>query len=210
MVSFDVLFAFVLTTAIMAFVPGPAVLYAMARTVASGRRAGLLAALGIHLGTYVHIASTSAGLSALFRAMPALYVGVKLAGAAYVVWIGISMMRSTIGADKTSRAAAPRSGSRAFVESVFVEILNPTTALFFLAFLPQLVNAGSAVPHWAQLAMLGTAVGFVFTLADVTYVLLASTVLEQLKRSSHLEARCRQVGGLLLMGLGVQMVLRAS
>lgn len=208
MPSSDVVLAFVLTTAIVAFVPGPAVLYTMARTVACGRRAGLLAALGIHIGTYVHIALTAAGLSALFRALPALYVGVKFAGAAYLVWIGISMLRARIEMEAHPVLAAPPSGTKAFRESIAVEILNPTTSLFFLAFLPQLVTAESALPLWAQLALLGTAVGFVFTVADVSYVILAAFTLERLKRSTCLEGRLRRTGGVLLMGLGLHLVLR--
>jgi threonine/homoserine/homoserine lactone efflux protein len=208
MPSLDVLLAFAITTAIFAFIPGPAMLYAAARTMAGGRKAGLMAVFGIHLGAYAHIIAAAAGLSALFHAVPVAYTGVKLAGAAYLIWLGISLFRSKDLEAESEAGTAPRSGRRAFIESVTVEILNPKTAIFFLAFLPQFVDSTAGLPIWAQLAILGTAVNLIFTFADVVSVLLADVILARLKRSSGVQALVRKAGGTVLIGLGAHLALQ--
>ena len=206
MPSLDVLLAFAVTTAIFAFIPGPAMLYAAARTMAGGRKAGLMAVLGIHLGAYAHIIAAAAGLSALFHAVPVAYTCVKLAGAFYLVWLGISLFRSPD--PQAENTAAPTGGRRAFLQSVTVEILNPKTAIFFLAFLPQFVDSAAALPIWAQLAILGTVVNLIFTFADVVSVFLADVILARLKRSSGVQALVRKAGGMILIGLGAHLALQ--
>lgn len=206
MPSLDVLFAFAVTTAIFAFIPGPAMLYSAARTMAGGRAAGLMAVLGIHLGAYVHIVAAAAGLSALFHAVPVAYTGVKLAGAAYLVWLGISLFRSTQMREGTG--GVPKGGRRAFLESITVEVLNPKTAIFFLAFLPQFVDAGAGLPIWGQLAILGMVVNLIFTFADIVTVLLADVIQARLKRSSGAQRLVRRAGGTILIGLGAHLALQ--
>ena len=125
MPSTELLIAFFVTTAIFAYIPGPAMLYAAAQTIARGRWSGLMATLGIHLGCYVHVMAAAAGLSVLFHAVPVLYLVVKLAGAAYLVWLGISMLRAKAeGGDAALPALEAKSGRRAFLESITVEVLN--------------------------------------------------------------------------------------
>lgn len=208
MPSLDVLFAFAVTTAIFAFIPGPAMLYAAARTMAGGRAAGLMAVLGIHLGAYAHIIAAAAGLSALFHAVPVAYTAVKLAGAAYLVWLGISLFRSKDTPEENAAGVAPKGSRRAFLQSVTVEVLNPKTAIFFLAFLPQFVESGAGLPIWLQLAILGTAVNVIFTFADIVTVLLADVILARLKRSSGVQRLVRRAGGTILVGLGAHLVLQ--
>lgn len=208
MPSLDVLLAFAVTTAIFAFIPGPAMLYAAARTMAGGRTAGLMAVLGIHLGAYAHIIAAAAGLSALFHAVPVAYTCVKLAGAAYLIWLGISLFRAKDAVEDSTADGAPKGGRRAFVQSVTVEILNPKTAIFFLAFLPQFVDSGAGLPIWAQLAILGTMVNLIFTFADVVSVLLADVILARLKRSSGVQSLVRKAGGTVLIGLGAHLALQ--
>ncbi|MGQ3210137.1 MAG: LysE family translocator [Shinella sp.] len=208
MPSLDVLLAFAVTTAIFAFIPGPAMLYAAARTMAGGRAAGLMAVLGIHLGAYAHIIAAAAGLSALFHAVPVAYTCVKLAGAAYLIWLGISLFRSTDTGEDDAAGSAPKGGRRAFAQSVTVEILNPKTAIFFLAFLPQFVDSGAGLPIWVQLAILGTMVNLIFTFADVVSVLLADVILARLKRSSGVQSLVRKAGGTVLIGLGAHLALQ--
>ncbi|WP_439614770.1 LysE family translocator [Shinella sp.] len=208
MPSLDVLLAFAVTTAIFAFIPGPAMLYAAARTMAGGRKAGLMAVFGIHLGAYAHIIAAAAGLTALFHAVPLAYTGVKLLGAAYLIWLGISLFRSKDVEAESEAGAAPRNGRRAFIESVTVEVLNPKTAIFFLAFLPQFVDSTAGLPIWAQLAILGTVVNLIFTFADVVSVLLADVILARLKRSSGVQALVRKAGGTVLIGLGAHLALQ--
>jgi threonine/homoserine/homoserine lactone efflux protein len=208
MPSLDVLFAFAVTTAVFAFIPGPAMLYAAARTMAGGRAAGLMAVLGIHLCAYAHIVAAAAGLSALFHAVPVAYTAVKLAGAAYLIWLGISLFRLKDTPEENVAGVAPKGSRRAFLQSVTVEVLNPKTAIFFLAFLPQFVESGAGLPIWLQLAILGTAVNVIFTFADIVTVLLADVILARLKRSSGVQRLVRRAGGTILVGLGAHLALQ--
>lgn len=210
MPSTELLLAFFATTAIFACIPGPAMLYAAARTLADGRRAGLLATLGIHLGGYVHVISAAAGLSIVFHAVPLLYMAVKLAGAAYLVWLGIVMFRSRGEDGAAPSPIRPRSGQRAFVESVTVEALNPKTAIFFMAFLPQFVDPSAGATLWMQFLVLGTIVNLMFSATDVVCVLLASAILNRLRRSSRGQRIMRRAGGSILVGLGAHIVLQRS
>ena len=170
------LITFFITTALFAFIPGPAMLYAAAQTMARGRWSGLMATLGIHIGGYVHVAAAAGGLSILFHAVPTLYLAVKLTGAAYLIWLGISLFCRKAQEHAPLPEADPKSVRRAFAESVVVEVLNPKTAFFFIAFLPQFVDASAALPVWAQFLILGTVVNLVFSSADVLCVVLASAV----------------------------------
>jgi threonine/homoserine/homoserine lactone efflux protein len=210
MSSLDLLLTFIVTTAIFAFVPGPAMLYAAARTLAGGRAAGFMASLGIHLGGYAHVIAAAAGLSILFHAVPTLYMAVKLAGAAYLVWLGISLFRSRAQDDAALPGAVTRSGRRAFAQSIAVEILNPKTAIFFLAFLPQFADPAAGLPIWGQLLILGTIVNLTFALADVVCVLLASVVMSRLRRSGRAQRLMQRMGGTALIGLGAHLALQRS
>jgi threonine/homoserine/homoserine lactone efflux protein len=142
MPSLDLLIAFAVATLIFAFMPGPAMLYAAAQTVARGRKGGFMAAFGIHCGGYVHVLGAMLGLSALFEHVPVLYTAIKIAGALYLVWLGIAMIRAKPDGEALPKIAA-RGPYQAFAGSIAVEVLNPKAALFFLAFLPQFVNAGA-------------------------------------------------------------------
>lgn len=167
-----------------------------------------MAALGIHLGCYVHIVAAAAGLSVLFQAIPTLYFAVKLAGAAYLVWLGVGLFRSKSASETEQVQVRSRSGRRAFAESVTVEVLNPKTAIFFLAFLPQFVDASAAYPVWLQLAIFGVIIHAMFSFADVVCVLLASLVIELMKRSGHVQRWVRRAGGTILVGLGAHLAFQ--
>jgi threonine/homoserine/homoserine lactone efflux protein len=203
----ELLIAFLAATAVFAYMPGPAMLYAAAQTMSGGRSAGLVASLGIHLGGYAHVIAAAAGLSVLFHAVPVLYTLVKLAGAAYLVWLGIRLIRQAGEASLAPPRAGSASGRPAFLESVAVEVLNPKTALFFLAFLPQFTDASAALPIWMQLLLLGTIVNLMFSSADLICVLLAGAALERLRRSSRAQRIARRAGGAILIGLGVNLAL---
>jgi threonine/homoserine/homoserine lactone efflux protein len=208
--SFDILLAFVATTAIFAFIPGPAMLYAAARTLAGGRRAGIMASLGIHLGCYAHVTAAAAGLSVLFHAVPALYLVVKLAGAGYLIWLGVAMFRQVPTAESESPVLPAKSARRAFIESVTVEVLNPKTALFFLAFLPQFVDPSASLPVWTQLLVLGTLVNLIFSAADLVCVFLAGTLSKRLQRSALAQRWLQRAGGTVLVGRGLNVALQRS
>jgi threonine/homoserine/homoserine lactone efflux protein len=207
MPSTDLILAFLAAAAVFAYMPGPAMLYAAARTISAGRWSGLLAALGIHLGGYVHVVAAAAGLSVLFHAVPTLYTIVKLAGAAYLIWLGVRLFRQSDAPSAALQEIGARSARRAFLDSVAVEVLNPKTALFFLAFLPQFTDPSAALPIWAQLLIFGTVVNAMFSSADLLCVALAGAAVERLRRSSHLQRVARKLGGTILIGLGANLAL---
>lgn len=211
MPSTDILLAFFVTSAVFAFIPGPAMLYVAARTLAADRRAGLMATLGIHVGCYGHVVAAAAGLSVLFHLVPPLYLAVKLAGAAYLVYLGIRMFRvARSGAGTPEAMLGQKSGVRAFGESMLVEILNPKTAIFFLAFLPQFVDQAASLPVWLQFLILGTLVNVMFTVADIACVLAASTITSRLSRVSSLQSNLQRAGGAVLVGLGLHVAFQRT
>jgi len=204
MASWETLAAFATLTLLVAYFPGPALLYTAAQTIAHGRRAGFMAMLGIHLGCYVHVAAAAFGLSAVFKHVPELYVAVKLAGALYLVWLGIGMIRTKL-AQADGPVAPPKTVKRALTDSFIVEILNPKVALFFIALLPQFVDPSASLPVWAQFLILGTIVNFAFSSADLVTVLGASVVVSRMKQTKAGFALGRWLGGSLMIGLGVKL-----
>ena len=206
MPGLDLLIPFAMATAVFAYFPGPALLYTAAQTLARGRRAGFMAALGIHLGCYLHVFAAALGLSAVLEYVPQLYLTLKVIGAIYLVWLGITMWRQEATAsgaallpDKTTR--------RALLESMIVEILNPKVAIFFLAFLPQFVDPAASLPVAWQFLLLGTIVNAAFSSADIVTVLLADRIVVYLRRSGHGLGIAKRLGGGALIGLGVHLAL---
>jgi threonine/homoserine/homoserine lactone efflux protein len=208
MPSTDLLIAFFTAAAIFAFIPGPGILYAAAQTVAGGRSAGLLGTLGLALGGYLHVITAAAGLSVVFHAVPPLYAAVKLVGAAYLVWLGISMIRAKATGADGAPVVARKTGKRALVEGITVEMLNPKTAMFFLAFLPQFTAPAASLPVWAQFMILGSIVNLMFALADVVAVLLASSVLSRLGSANRIQRTVQQLGGGIMVALGIRLALQ--
>jgi threonine/homoserine/homoserine lactone efflux protein len=210
MPSIELLIAFAVTTALFAYIPGPSMIYAAAQTMARGRWSGLMAALGIHLGCYVHVFAAAAGLSLLFHAVPMLYLVVKLAGAGYLIWLGISMVRAKASGEASLPGIGPKSARRAFFESITVEVLNPKTAIFFVAFLPQFIDASASLPIWLQFVILGTIVNLIFSSADIVCVFLAGALISRLRQSSRYQRLMQRAGGALLVGLGAHLALQRS
>ena len=204
----DLLIAFFTAAAIFAFIPGPGILYAAAQAMAGGRSVGLSGTLGLALGGYVHVAAAAAGLSVVFHAVPALYAAVKLIGAAYLVWLGISMIRARHAGADGAPVVARKTCKRAFVEGITVEVLNPKTAMFFMAFLPQFTDPAASLPVWTQFVVLGSVVNLMFSIADVMAVLLASSVVARLGRASRLQQRAQQAGGGIMVALGIRLALQ--
>lgn len=204
MASWETLFAFATVTILVAYFPGPALLYTAAQTISHGRRAGFMAALGIHLGCYVHVMAAAFGLSAVFKHVPELYVAVKIAGALYLVWLGIGMIRSQLAA-ANAPITPPKTVKRALLDSFIVEILNPKVALFFIALLPQFVDPAGSLPVWAQFLILGTVVNFAFSSADIVTVFGASSVMRLMKKTRAGFAFGRWLGGSLMIGLGLKL-----
>lgn len=207
MPSIELLVAFLIATSIFAYMPGPAMLYTAAQTMARGRKAGWLAALGIHVGGYAHVAAAALGLAVLFDLVPVLYIVLKLAGAAYLIWLGIKLFLSKQPITTSTAIIDAKSPRRAFWESVTVEVLNPKTAVFYLAFLPQFTDPNAAFPIWVQLFVLGTVVNIVFSSADVLCVLLADKVTSFVRTSQSAGRFVQRVGGSILIALGLNVAL---
>jgi len=205
MPSYDILIAFIIATALFGYMPGPALLYASARTIAGGRKAGFMAALGLHIGGYVHVFAAAFGLAALFALIPILYTVLKFAGAAYLGFLGIKLIISQSKHDAIAQDVAQKSPRRAFFESMTVEILNPKTAIFYLAFLPQFTDAAAHFPIWLQLVILGIVVNIVFSSADVICVFLANKIATTFKKSQSANRWAERLGGSLLVGLGTHL-----
>jgi len=183
-------------------VPGPAVLYIFARSVEQGRTAGLVSILGIHTATLVHVAAAALGLSALLASSALVFSVVKYAGAAYLIWIGLRKLFAPSHAPDTEDMPPARSRARLFREGFIVNLLNPKTALFFLAFLPQFVEIerGHVAMQIAFLGVLLTAMGIV---TDSSYALAAGTAGNWLKQSPGYLKTERWVSGFVFIGLGL-------
>lgn len=195
---------FVSTTVLLLIIPGPAVLYIVAQSVEHGRRAGLAAVGGIHVGSTVHVAAATAGLSALLVSSAVAFSAVKLVGAAYLIFLGVQRLIGRGEEGGSPNAAEPHLG-RIFRQGIVVNVLNPKTALFFFAFLPQFVDpAHSAAPQIALLGLLWILVGLC---TDGLYALLSGSVGAAVRRRPGFARVQRAVTGIVLIGLGIAAAL---
>jgi threonine/homoserine/homoserine lactone efflux protein len=189
-------------------IPGPAVLYIVSRSVDQGRAAGLASVCGIHVGTLLHVAAAALGLSALLVSSALAFDTVRYVGAAYLVWLGVQRLLARDELAGPARAGGDRLG-RIFAQGVVVNVLNPKTALFFFAFLPQFVDASAGrVP--LQVAVLGATFVGLGLVTDGLYALLASTGAGFLRRRRRVARASRLVSGGVLVGLGVTTALAGS
>ena len=211
MISTEHLGTFLVATALFAYIPGPATMYTAAQTIARGRSAGWMTALGLHIGGYAHVIAAALGLSVLFTVVPVLYSIVKLVGAAYLIWIGVQLFRSTLDLNQNDAIVkADVSPVRAFWQSITVEVLNPKTAVFYIAFLPQFTDPAGALPLWGQLVILGIFVNIAFSSADVVCVLLASSIVRYFNKSPSAGRIAPRIGGCMLIALGVNLALNGQ
>ncbi|QYC38945.1 Homoserine/homoserine lactone efflux protein [Nonomuraea coxensis DSM 45129] len=180
-------------------VPGPAVLYIVTRTVAQGRSAGLISVLGVHAGSVVHVAAAALGLSALLAASATAYTVVKWGGVAYLVWLGVRNLVRRGGGGEEAVELRVQSKRRLFWEGVVVNVLNPKTAIFFLAFLPQFTTA--AAPIGPQILLLGLLWIVLGMASDGTYAMLASALAGRLRASARVQRRLEVGSGLVYLGL---------
>ena len=183
--------------------PGPGIFYVAARTLAGGRGEGLASSFGTGLGGLVHVAAGAVGVSALVMASAEAFTILKLAGALYLVWIGIKAIREArqpFEAKVTTTGAA-----RAFREGIVVEALNPKTAAFFLAFLPQFVDP-SAGPVWLQFLLLGLISVVLNTAVDVVVAMLASRARSIAVGRPTLLRRLRTGAGGAIAALGLALL----
>jgi threonine/homoserine/homoserine lactone efflux protein len=203
MIDIGNLMLYLAAATIIAVTPGPGIFYCAARTLSGGSADGLASSFGTGLGGLVHVVAGALGVSAIVMASAEAFTVLKFVGAAYLVWLGIRTLREArIRVDLTALPAT--SPAKAFREGVVVEALNPKTAAFFLAFVPQFVD-----PAQGQIALQFVVLGVISvtlnTLADVVVVFLADRVRAGGLRRPGLVRRMREGSGLVLCGLGLTL-----
>ena len=199
---------FLAAALVLALLPGPSIFYVSTRSLAAGRLEGLASGAGTGIGGMVHVAAGAAGVSAIVLASAKLFALMKLAGAVYLVWMGIGMIRSARRDAAMLQAVEvlPANPRRAVVDGIFVEALNPKTAAFFLAFLPQFVDLsrGHVALQFAALGLVSVALN---TSADLAVALVAGAVRGSLSGRGEMIARVRQGAGGLMLVLGLDLLL---
>jgi threonine/homoserine/homoserine lactone efflux protein len=200
---------------VLAVTPGPGIFYVAARSLAGGRAEGVISSFGTGLGGMVHVVAGSLGVSAVVLANAELFTALKLIGAAYLVWIGLRTIQSARREASTALdgepARPPMGVRRAFREGVLVEALNPKTAAFFLAFVPQFVDPakGSVAVQFVVLGFVSVALN---TLVDIAVAFAASGVRQGAAARPVLIRRLREASGgaMIALGLGLSLAKRPA
>ena len=192
---------FVAASLVLLVIPGPAVLFIVARSGAQGRRAGLVSVLGVHTASIVHVLAAVAGVSAVVVASSLAFTAVKVVGGCYLIFLGLKSLRN---ARTASAASAPkiRATKQLFAEGFLVSLLNPKVALFFLAFLPQFVERGNG-PIWSQTLLLGLLYIALGLCSDSMYALLGARLGSRFSGHAARVRATRYAEGGILIGLGV-------
>jgi threonine/homoserine/homoserine lactone efflux protein len=194
---------FLAAALLLAITPGPGIFYVLARTLAGGRREGIHSSLGTFIGGLFHVFAAALGVSAILAASAVAFHTVKYAGAAYLVFLGIRMIRTR---DAEMTLAAARSQG-AFRQGIFTEALNPKTALFFLSFIPQFI-APERGHVFFQFIILGAISVILNTTVDLVVVLLAAPLERKLKSSPRFRSRQRVASGVGMISLGAYVALK--
>lgn len=196
---------FLSAATLLAVAPGPGMLYVLSRTLAGGRREGILSSLGTFFGGLVHVIAAATGLSLILATSAIAFSLVKYLGAAYLIYLGGRMILQASREEEVElpSTAPPRSP---FWQGIATEALNPKTALFFLAFIPQFVNRHAGGVFW-QLILLGAISVTLNTTCDLLVTLLAAPIGARLRASANLRRRQRTATGLTLIGLGAYVAL---
>jgi threonine/homoserine/homoserine lactone efflux protein len=198
---------FVGAALLLLVVPGPSVLYVVTQSVSHGRRAGIASVAGITTGTLVHIAAATVGLSALLASSAVAFDVVKYLGAAYLIVVGLRRLLGLEHAPE-ERARPTRDLGRLYRQGIVVNTLNPKTALFFLAFLPQFVDPSHGAA-WAQILALGLLFAALGFCSDGVWAVVAGTLGDRLRRSRRFPSVQRYVSGSVFVGLGAVAALSA-
>lgn len=195
------LLAFVIASLILAIIPGPAVIYLMTQTLSRGRKAGLASVGGVALGNFMNAATASFGLAALLATSATAFFLIKMTGAVYLVYLGIKALRRK----SELSPAVPRKESQSrelFLDAVLVAFLNPKTALFFAALLPQFADANAKSPLTQNLIFAGVFIGIAFC-TDTLYVLTASGLRDAVARGARWARLGRYLSAATFIALGV-------
>jgi threonine/homoserine/homoserine lactone efflux protein len=203
MISSQSFLLFFAAALLVAITPGPGIFYIAARTLAGGRSEGLASSIGLGLGGLVHVVAGAAGLSALVMASAEAFTVLKLAGGVYLIWLGLKTWREARIAEPVEvRTSGAR---RALREGILVEALNPKTAAFFLAFIPQFIDPSADVA--VQSAGLGLISVVLNTSVDLIVTIWAAKARAGLTKRPSLIARLRQLSGAVMCGLGATLLL---
>ena len=208
MVGLQTFLLFLAAALLVAITPGPGIFYIVARTLAGGRKEGLASSMGLGLGGLVHVFGGALGVSALIMASAEAFTVLKIAGAAYLIWLGLKTWREACIVEPSEvRTTGVR---RALREGVVVEALNPKTAAFFLAFIPQFVDPAANVA--AQFVVLGLISVVLNTSVDLIVTHWAARARDGLAKRPSFVARTRQLSGAVMCGLGATLLVarRAS
>ena len=198
------LILFLSAALLLAVAPGPGMLYVLARSLAGGRREGILSALGTFVGGMVHVFAAAAGVSVVLARSAVAFATVKYAGAAYLCFLGIRMI---VAARRDSDDLPLQSATRVrnpFWQGIATEVLNPKTALFFLSFIPQFVNRDGGHVFW-QFVVLGAASVTLNTSADLVVTMFAGPLGNRLRKSARLRRAQRTATGAIMIGLGTYL-----
>jgi len=199
---------FLTAATLLAIVPGPGMLYVLARTLAGGRREGLLSSIGTFFGGMVHVFAAAAGVSIILAKSALAFSLVKYLGAAYLCFLGIRMLVDA----RRDEAISPLTASRAknpFWQGVMTEVLNPKTAFFFLSFIPQFVNHENG--HvFAQFVLLGAISVTLNTAVDIIVTLLAGPLGRRIRESARFRRQQRTVTAMVMIGLGTYLAVGES
>lgn len=197
---------FWISTLLVAFIPGPAMLYVAAQTLAHGAKAGWQAAIGMHIGCYVHILWAVASITLVLAVMPGLYAALRLAGALYLLWIGFSMLMRVADVVSPDLALMQAGEGRTLLQSMWVEVLNPQTAVFYFTQLPRFVAPDASHPT-LRLILMGILVNCIFTLGDLASMACARLVRCGLNGNGAMIRNAQRGGGVLVIGLGLHLLL---
>ncbi|HYY21045.1 MAG TPA: LysE family translocator [Thermoleophilaceae bacterium] len=202
----ELLAAFVAMVFLISVVPGPDVVFVVASGLRDGRRGGVAAALGVTGGMAVHTLAAALGLSALVRSSATAFEAVRLAGAGYLVWLGVHALRSQGRTSApTAGDSARRSSSQIARQAALTNLLNPKVIVFFLAFLPQFVDRGRGEVA-AQILLLGVVFTLVGLTTDLAYGVLAGTVRRAFVSSARLSRRLERLVGVIYLGLAARLM----
>jgi threonine/homoserine/homoserine lactone efflux protein len=203
-------FLFLTAAVLLAVAPGPGMLYVLARSLAGGKREGVLSAFGTFLGGMVHVFAAALGVSIILAKSAVAFATVKYVGAAYLCFLGVRMILDARKHDAALEVApALRPARNPLWQGVATEVLNPKTALFFLSFIPQFVSRGDG--HvFLQFVMLGTISVVLNTTADLIVIALAGPLGERIRSSATFRQRQRTVTGAIMIGLGTYLATGES
>ncbi len=195
---------FTATTVVALVTPGPDMLFVLGCGLRGGARAGLLATLGVITGDAIYVAAAAAGLAVLLTTFPVVFTVLRLAGAAYLIYLGVQMVRNRKKAQAGEPGGGGMTGRRAYLNGVVSAMANPQTFTFMVAFLPHFIDP-AAGPVWLQFAILGAVLIILEFLADATVGVLAGRIGGWLRARQAVRRRIDAATGTLFIGLGITL-----